>query len=477
MLIHGIHAPQRADEKPTPSESFRVFRGQTTRALSAALALLLVANAGAVDLKNRSTSRSGQFIVYCDDRDVRGRVVGFVEEVKTDVLHILQEPDGRGLPIVVTLEMADATKAAQPVVVQFTNTVSGPKIDVMVEIGDEPAKVFLQRHIVRALLLDLAYSERGAAKTFVQAPWWVTEGITQNLQRREAGADADLFKNMVNSDKLPAFEKFLTQPPQPLDTAASTVDSACAMALVEALLATPSGPQNLTRFIRRWPDAAGDVLGALAANFPTLNDSPQSLAKWWALQLARFATNDRWLGLSLADTERQLAEALGLDIAISKDPKDLHTQKFSFADYDKFLKLPGTRRALDIARLKVVTLSTKANALYRPILAEYEELCGLLLAGKTKEIAVRLSNIEQYRSSIVQRIGKITDYLNWYEATQTPGRTGSFDDYIRQANKPAPKPAPADPRISEYLDSLEREFAPLRPDTLPNVAPTGSVSR
>ena len=139
------------------------------------------------------------------------------------------------IPIVVTLEMTDGTKPVQPVTVQFTNTVSGPKIDVMVEVGDEPAKVFLQRHIVRALLLDLAYAERGAAKTFVYSPWWVTEGIIQNLQRKDRGADADIFRNMLNSDKMPVFEKFLTQPPMPLDTAASIVDSACAMALVEAL--------------------------------------------------------------------------------------------------------------------------------------------------------------------------------------------------------------------------------------------------
>ena len=445
--------------------------------LSAALALLSAATAGAVDLKNRSTSRTGQFIVYCDDREVRGRVVSFVEEVKTDVLRMLQETENRGLPIVVTLEMADPTKPVKPVVVQFTNTVSGPKIDVMVDVGDEPAKVFLQRHIVRALLLDLAYAERGAAKTFVYPPWWATEGIIQNLRRREEGADANLFKNIVNSDKLPSFEKFLMQPPQPLDTTASIVDSACAMALVEALLGMPSGAQNFTRFIRRWPDAGGDVLGALAANFPELNDSPQSLAKWWTLQLARFANNDRWQGLTLVDTEKQLAEVLTLDVAIGKDAKDLRTQKFPFGDYEKYLKLSGARRALDITRLKVVTLSTKANGLFRPILMEYEELCGLLIAGKTKEVAGRIASIERYRSSIVQRMGKITDYLNWYEATQAPGRTGSFDEYLRQANKPPPPPPPVDPRISEYLDSLEREFAPLRPNTLPNVSPTGSVSR
>ena len=59
--------------------------------------LLGLAPARAVDLKNRSTSRSGQFIVYCDDRDVRGRVVSSVEEVKGEMLRILQEGRRRQL--------------------------------------------------------------------------------------------------------------------------------------------------------------------------------------------------------------------------------------------------------------------------------------------------------------------------------------------------------------------------------------------
>ena len=49
----------------------------------------------------------------------------------------------------------------------------------------------------------------------------------------------------------------------------------------------------------------------LAAQFPTLAGSSQSLAKWWALQIARFATSDKWQGMSIAETAQVLGRSEG----------------------------------------------------------------------------------------------------------------------------------------------------------------------
>ena len=60
----------------------------------------------------------------------------------------------------------------------------------------------------------------------------------------------------------------------------------------------------------------------------------------------------------------------------------------------------------------------------------------------------------------------ITDYLNWFEATQTTGNNGVFDDCLRAMKAAEPKPQqPPDPRISEYLDTLKKEFAPVLPSS------------
>lgn len=444
--------------------------------------IFFFAPAPAADLKNRSTSRSGQFIVYCDDRDVRGQVTSSVEEVKGELLRILQEGDNWDFPIIISIDRAEAGKPVPPTRVLLSSTLTGPKIDIMVRVGDDPSKVMLNRHVLRALLLELAYRERvtiQAGERYTEPPWWVAEGFFQTIRRREAGEagpDANIFKSIVNTDKLPALEKFLVNPPMLLDTPAGTVDSACAMCLLEALLAMPNGAQNLGRFIRRSPDANGDVLGMLGRQFPVLAGSPQNLAKWWALQVTRFARNEDWQGMSLAETEKEFSALMKLEVAMDKKGT---MQKFDLVNFEEFVKAPGARHALSLARVKIAALAAKANPLYRPIISEYENICGQLSVRKTRGIAKRMADIEQYRTTLHERMGQITDYMNWYEATQDVGQSGTFNRYLRQAREAAtpPPPPPADPKITQYLDGLEKDFAPLLPDTIPGVAPKGAVNR
>jgi hypothetical protein len=140
------------------------------------------------------------------------------------------------------------------------------------------------------------------------------------------------------------------------------------------------------------------------------------------------------------------------------------------------VKLPAARNALRAVQVRIVTLSTKAASQFRPVLTEYEEICSLLSAGKTKGVAARIAAIEDYRHRVVQRMGQLTDYLNWYEATQPAARTDVLDAYIRRADEMERQP-PVDPLITEYLDRLEKDFAPLQPNALPGIAPGGAVSR
>ena len=446
--------------------------------------ILVLLHAGigrAVDLKNRSISGSGQFVVYCDDREVRSRVVSLVEDVKTEGLRVLHERDDWKFPIVVSLESAsEQQKDAPPVTITLVSTVAGPKVDVAVRVGDDPSKVSLERHIVRAVLLEMAYRDRPAIRggeRYAEPPWWVAEGIVQTMRNRRGAEDPEIFKSIMDTAKLPSLEKFLGQPPMQIDSAAGAVDQACAFSLVRALLQLPNGPQNLGRFLRAGPDVGGDALGALAIHFPVLAESQQSLAKWWTLQLAGLAKADQWRSLGPAASEAELRPLLKLDIVADKTGRK---QQFALADFEQFLKMPGAKSALRTAQVRIAGLISRSDAFFQPILAEYEEICRLLNAGKTKGIADRLAEMERYRSRILQRAEKITDYMNWYEATQTPSATGEFDKYLRTVESMTPKPKilpPTDPKISAYLDSLERDFAPLRPNMIPGVQPAGNANR
>ena len=435
----------------------------------AAVALWLFCPARAADLKNRSTSASGQFVVYCDDRELRGRVIMFVEDTKDRVLRLLREPEDWDFPIVMTIDPAVPGKAEAGVRLSLVHTVGGGKVEMNVRIGDDPSRIFLQKHIIRAMLIEMAYRDLPPVngKAIVDAPWWLVEGMIQSFRRRDGELNADVFKSIADRSKLPALGKFVTQPPVLLTGVSGEVDRACAMCLVEALLGLPKGAENLTRFIRGWPSASNDPMGSLAYHFPTLADSDTSLAKWWSLQLARFADSERWQGLSLEESDRELSSILALQITVDKAGR---TDRFSLADFERYIALPGAKQTLRAAQVRLVTFSTRANPLFRAIATDYEKIAAALVSGKTTNIAAKIAATEVYRKKLVERMALITDYLNWFEVTQTTGNNGVFDDYLRAMKAAEPKPAlPPDPRISEYLDSLEKEFAPVLPvDSSPN---------
>jgi len=440
--------------------------------------LSLVASCLAVDLRHRSVSSSGQFVIYCDDRGLRSQIVGFVEANKGELLRVLQETDDWKLPIVVAFEPeSESEPKAPPVVTTLVSTIAGPKIDLMVRLGEDPTKVTLQRNIVHALVLEMAYREKEPMRDgqrYAEPPWWLVEGFIQIIRSRNGISDPDVFKSIVNTEKLPSLEKILTQPPMRLDAAAGAVDRACALALVEALLRLPNGPKNLVRFIRAWPESDGDAVTLLAKHFPTLGDSSQTLAKWWTLQLAASGQSGQWHGMSPEESDAELNKLLQLDVSIGKPPRN---ERFALSNFEQFVKTPGARPALRVAQVRIVTLQTKSHIIFQPVLSEYEEICGLLSNGKTKGVAERLESLERQRRSLLQRFGQITDYVNWYEATQTPGTTGQFERYLRAVENLRPKPQAAlraDPRATEYLDSLEEDFAPLRPNMLPGPQPVPS---
>jgi hypothetical protein len=104
----------------------------------------------------------------------------------------------------------------------------------------------------------------------------------------------------------------------------------------------------------------------------------------------------------------------------------------------------------------MVSLSVQANALYRPVIGEYEQIFALLARGKTKGIRERLAKVEGYRESVLRRTVDISDYLNWYEATQMNAQSDAFKGYLKIANELEIPMKRSDP-ITQFLDEVEEE--------------------
>jgi hypothetical protein len=409
--------------------------------------------------KSRSVSSSRQFIVYCDDAAVRGRVVGFCEEVKSSLLSLLGEADRWKSPVVITIVRAERADIV-PVRLHAFESPGGSTIQIDVCVGSEPSAVHLHKQIVRAVFLELAYRERGgikAAESYVESPWWLVEGASQILARRERGIESHLFKRLVATSKLPPVEDFLRMKDPAPGVTAQSIDEAYAMCLVELLLQQPSGRANLGRLIRHWPELHSDPVAALCKEFPALGLEGGTLQKWWTLSVARFSASDRYHGLSVAETDKELSAALEFEVVINKKGD---AKSFFVGEFRQFVKSPGCRKSMLARQAKLLELSTRANALLRPVVVEYEKVFAMLARQKTRGIAERIIAVEGYREAVLHRMGEVADYLNWYEATQFGMRSTAFDGFLKTARQVAAdetRVRAADP-ISHYLDQLQEEF-------------------
>ncbi|MEQ1862420.1 MAG: hypothetical protein ABMA13_21080 [Chthoniobacteraceae bacterium] len=426
-------------------------------------ALLLAAGlfataAHGVDLRAKSTSASKQFTVYCSDTALRARVSGFAEEVKRDVLDLLGERDRWRIPIVVTLEAANAG-GSSPVSLRLAQTPDGPTIQLGVSIGDDPAAVHLQKHLIRAVLIDFIHRDHPpkSGEPYAEAPWWIVAGAIEKFRQRDLGVDADVFQRLIQMSKLPAVTDFIAGRGEELGRTAGAFDNACAVALLQLLLDQPGGRPGLVKLLRAWPDAQGDSIRALGRAFPALGHDATSLEKWWTLNLARFAASDRYRGLTAADTDRELQALLEFDVVVDKVGRK---ERFAVGQFKEFMRLRGAKAAVDAQQKAIVGLSTKANTLLRPVLADYEQVFALLAKGRTRGIAERIHRAEVYRTTVLERKGDIADYLNWFEATQMGGRSGAFDDYFRAVREAEAesKHTTAGAVIAAYLDLLEAEL-------------------
>jgi hypothetical protein len=425
--------------------------------LRMALCLLTLADARAVDPKQRSDSSSQQFTVYCEDVRLRQRVASFVEEAKADVLQMMGVADRWKAPIVITIEKQTLANPGPPSLLRLVVTPAGPKIAIEVRIGDDPAAVNLQKQIVRAVLLEYAYRDtpiRGGA-TFTESPWWVIEGAIQLARTRDIGVESELYRTLIETNKLPPIEEVLAEKPADSGATAMAFDQALALCLIQLLIDQPRGRESLARFVRDWPRGDGDPAALLKKEFPELALKRETLQKWWTLNLARFSAMDRYTGMTAEETEKELIPLLQIEAPADKaGPKKI----FPVGEFDEYLKRPGIRAILTARHGEIIALGSRANALFRPVIAAYEAAFSSLAKGRKGGVRERLAEGERTRSVVLRRIAEIADYLNWFEATQMGLKSDTFDSYLKAAHEISEQDRKRSDPIGRYLNDLDQEF-------------------
>ena len=62
------------------------------------------------------------------------------------------------------------------------------------------------------------------------------------------------------------------------------------------------------------------------------------------------------------------------------------------------------------------------------------------------------------RRQLLSEMGRVEDYLDWHEATQSHALSGTFHDYLRAAAECARPPVPRRDPLTRYLNLMESEY-------------------
>jgi len=397
----------------------------------------------------RSVSPSHQFIVYGGDATLRGAVSKLAEQTKANLLALLGQRDGWKTAIVINLQPEQANlPEIPPAELRLSQTGSGMKLQLDLTIAQNLHASLMERELLRAILLEMIYrkeSDIAPGAAFVEPPDWLLDGVLALTPGRDRGP---LVEALSVSQKTMSLEEFLRQRPELLDSAGRMLYRACSFALVQLLVDSSGGRARLARYIDRLSNASNDPVADLKAQFPLLAGNAE---KTWQSGLTQTSGTQNYRLLTFVESERQLDDLLRVKIPNTEKSLDL-------SELARRRASPEEKAALNQLGRALLLFVSQANPILRPVAREYQQMAALLARGKRRGIAKRLTRLQTTREQLTARMSDVDDYMNWFEATQLPARSGVFADYLRAASQPQATGSRRRDPISVYLDTLEDQF-------------------
>jgi hypothetical protein len=405
----------------------------------------------------RSVSSSRQFLVYGSDVRLRGAICDLAERTKRDVVNLIAQRDEWTTPIVINAQYPQANLPERPrAALSFSQTGFGLKLQLDLTIASDASPSEVRRELLRAILLEIMYRPRSnlaAGTTYVPPPDWLLDGIQPRQSELDEGRLRAVLEAHVTARKILPLAEFLRPRKRSgLDGPDRSLYEAYSFALVELLTLTLDGRGRIARFIADIPSASNDPLANLGTHFPELSDA-KSAEKTWSLHIARLAIDQPFQLLSAEETEKKLEELLILRVS-GAGPK----RQYQVDEFAELMRNASAKVALIQCSRDLSILATRANPIYRPIVYEYAKTVTLLAQGRVKGTAERLARLSETRKSVAVKTREINDYLNWVEASKSPGPSGAFVDYMKAAEMAPPPEQKRRDAISVYLDVLEGQF-------------------
>lgn len=425
-----------------------------------------------------AVSRSMQFRVTGGDGAVRGTVAILAEQTKDELIRLTEEQDEWKVPVRIMLfgKQGDPSPP-RPIVMELFFNETGYDLRVKAHIGHGIENERFASAITSALLYERTLRGRkaGESETAFYVPPWLVAGLREANAWRLKKSDRRLYETLFKRGGIYKMDQLFAVDEaayESLDAATRLAFEVSAGALVMALLEQPDGKEGFRSFLSEVAGFQGEMPVLLRKNFPELNLSETSLAKWWALQLANKGTAPLSDSLSVDETEATLNEVLRLHFrgaegnAVEK-PLSAWQELAAMKDAER-------AEAVRLAQDGLVRLSNRCFPSYRPVLNEYHSVLTALSQGKTTKIAGQLASLEASRGLMRAKADRARDFLDWFEITRARQTSGVFDDYLRLKDRLDYKEHRREDGVSKYLDQMDRIFShgqerpkPASPQWLP----------
>jgi hypothetical protein len=407
-------------------------------------------------LPQHSVSPSRQFVIYGADSTLRGAISELAEQTKTNLLALLRQRDEWKTAVVINLGSQQANLPEIPITnLRVSQTGFGVKLQLDLTVGQNFDGSVVERQLLRAILFEMIYRDDGdlaPGARLVEPPDWLVEGALALTPGRERKT---LVEALSTAAKERSLQEFLGQHFDLLDSAGRMLYRAHSVALVQLLLDAAGGRARLARYVSsNLRQSSNDAVADLKACFPQLRDDVE---KKWRSTVTRLSQHQTYQLLTFADSERHLNELL--QIKISDGPRNRGRPKAANLIELSHRKLsPEEKAAVNQMSQGLLLLVGTAHPVLRPVAREYQQIAALLIRGKRRGIAKRVSHLDGTRKELDARMADIDDYMNWFEATQMENQSGAFADYFKAANQSQVSvPRRGDP-LSVYLDALEDQI-------------------
>ena len=393
------------------------------------------------------------FVIYSPDRETRSRLARLAQSASGEWEKLTGEKASTASPIVIVDKTRGAkprgAKGAQCALFELDERGMKVQIDVIDDWAMRPGQ--FETEVIRALALRSMHRQNPpkAGKTYAQPPGWLVEGIGEQIRRSSGTVPDGVHAALIQSERPPSLGDFLQQKPERLDATSLLLFRAQALALVKALSESKNSKKQLLAYLES-PERMNSDPAKLLEAFPDAAPNVSSLTKVWTLTLARSSMPPKLASLTVLKTDEELGQVLALEV-----PADPKLKNSAPTSGPEALPLAARRQGggflMRQRSVDLLNLEFRSHPLLRPIVEEYRNITMLLAAAPKSKVENRIEEIEKIRVLLVERHKAISDYLNWYEATQVDESENS----LAEETRPDPVPPRKDP-ITLYMDAIER---------------------